>query len=215
MLTLTIIGVLASCFALAIQVKDSFKESSKLRDKIIFSVYGFMLGIIVTATTKVTVTFGEELFFKHIVTYTIVVFLCVSLLLILVAILFSKDNDQREIYFIAIFVALLFLGLIYMTQVKPGGSIFDDSKKQTNHTSGEFIALADYAADLEMQRAELNYLINAKNSLDPGDPRYSSVKERVEILQSEILQGQLGGKVEIVEPGGGINSEAAPLRDTP
>lgn len=215
MLALTIIGVLASCLALAIQLKDSFKESSKLRDKLIFLTYGFMLGVIITATTKVTVTFGEELFFKHIVTYTIVLFLCVALLLILGAILFSKEDDQREIYFYASCIALVFLVFIYMTQVKPAGSIFDDARKQIQHTSGELIALADYVASLGLEKAELKYLFDAKESLDPDDPRYATIENRVETLHTKRLEDQLGGEIMKVQPGGGINSEAAPLHDTP
>lgn len=96
MLALTIIGVLASCLALAIQFKDSFKESSKLRDKLIFLTYGFMLGVIITATTKVTVTFGEELFFKHIVTYTFVLFCASHFFSFLAIICFLKRMTKER-----------------------------------------------------------------------------------------------------------------------
>lgn len=102
-----------------------------------------------------------------------------------------------------------------MTQVKPEGSIFDDTRKQIQHTSGELIALADHAASLGLEKAELKYLFDAKESLDPDDPRYASIENRVETLHTTHLEDQLVGEVMKVQLGGGINSEAAPLRDTP
>ena len=92
--TLVAISSILTIIGFVIQVSDKFQKNREIRDRVIFTVYGFTVGVVIGLLNKTEILIQEEITFAKVMMF--VALLGFLILLFIFTIGYIKDTKKTE-----------------------------------------------------------------------------------------------------------------------
>ena len=182
---LVVIGTILSIIGGSIQILHKFQENKVIRDRVIFTVYGFTVGVFIGLLNKTEILIQEEITFAKVMMFIALVGFLILLFIFAIGYIKNTSKQSQETFLASIFLISIFV--MFLVVGSCSRFTTDEYAKSGELGYSEYRILVDGLQKEGKYEKALEFLLKGWDELEEHDFRREKLKKTGLEIYNELL----------------------------